>query len=127
MDKNEKSVTNTQEKSAEIPPQKELTAEEKLAERERVLAEREKAFEASMLKSKAVDTLKAKNIPAELADFLNYESEETMTAGIEKLAEIIGRHRAKSNPTGMTAVLGSQHGNAISSNNNDSFLNGFNV
>lgn len=127
MNENEKKVPEVQKKSEENIPEKELTNEEKLAERERVLAEREKAFELSTLKSKAADSLKAKDIPTELADFLNYESEETMTAGIEKLAEIIGRHYAKSKPTGMTAVLGCQHGNAVSNDNNDCFLNGFKI
>ncbi len=126
MNETEKNTTTSKAQDNGVS-ENELTDEEKLAERERVLAEREKAFEISMLKSKAADSLKAKDIPTELADFLNYESEETMTAGVEKLAEIIGRHYAKSKPTGMTAVLGGQHGNAISNDNNDCFLNGFKI
>lgn len=122
MNENEKNVTEVQETQAETPPENELTPEEKLAERERVLAEREKAFEASMLKSKAADALKEKDIPTELADFLDYESEETMMAGIEKLAEIINNNYAKS--TGMTVNLGFQHGSIGSGNSSDNFLNG---
>lgn len=122
MNENEKNVTEVQETQSETPPEKELTPEEKLAERERVLAEREKAFEISKLKSKAADSLKEKDIPTELADFLDYESEETMMAGIEKLAEIINNNYAKS--MGMTVNLGFQHGSIGSGNSSDNFLNG---
>lgn len=121
MNENEKGVTTMQEAQPETTPEKELTPEEKLAERERVLAEREKAIEIKELKSQAMDSLKAEDIPTELADFLNYESHETMTAGIEKLTEII--HKRYGKPTGMRVNIGLDHGSRCSSGD-DSFLKG---
>lgn len=122
MNENEKNVTTEQEAQAETPPEKEITPEEKLAERERVLAERERAIKVKELKFQATDSLKAEGIPTELADFLNYESEETMTAGIEKLTEIIRKRYGKS--TGMRVVnIGLDHGSSCS-RGDDSFLNG---
>ena len=122
MNENEKNVTIAQETQAETPPEKELTPEEKLAERERVLAEREKAIEIKELKSQAMDILKAEDIPTDLADFLNYESKETMTAGLEKLTEIMYKRYGKS--TGMTvSTIGFAHTRSCS-NEDDSFLKG---
>lgn len=121
MNENEKNAPNVQETQAETPPEKELTPEEKLAERERVLAEREKALAVKEFKSQAKDSLKAEDIPTELADFLNYESEETMNAGIEKLVGIIHNRYGKS--TGMRVDLGFQHVTPCRSTD-DSFLNG---
>ena len=114
--KNETTTEQTTETTTETVPEKELSPEEKLAERE-------KAFELKSLKSTAEKSLKSKGIPTEFSDFLNYESEETMNTGIEKLDKIL-QNFEKPNSTGMTAEVGFKHGRPTGGGN-DSFLNGF--
>ena len=60
--KNETTTEQTSETTTETVPEKELSPEEKLAERE-------KAFELKSIKSTAEKNLKSKGIPTELSEF----------------------------------------------------------
>lgn len=102
----------------------ENTAELTLEERERRLAEREKALEISERKLKAKELIKDKTLPEELLDFVDCTNDDTMIQSIDKLAEIIEKaaydHRTTIVNSGMT------HGTATGMNNKDDFINGLN-
>lgn len=62
---------------AEAKRVEKLSAEERAAEKEAELAKREAAIAAAELKSEAIVSFNKENIPAGLADCLNYESRDT--------------------------------------------------
>lgn len=56
-----------------------------IEERERELALREQAVRKTEMQRQALDTLRDKNIPAILTDFLDYTDDEALTASIGKI------------------------------------------
>lgn len=103
----------------------EPTPEEKLAERERLLNEREKALELKERTTAIANLLSEKGLPSELAEIIKIDSSD------EKNAETVDRLKVlleKTRHTGAIAVIstGMTHGNPCSNNESTTFLQGFN-
>lgn len=135
--KNEAEQVNTEKnnnaadpakKEAETSPERKEgpnTKTDDLEERERKLAEREKAIEISERKIKAKELMTSKELPVELMDFLNYTNDDTMTDSINRLEEIFKKYSKNTKSTGMTATFstGFRHEHSATSEN-DAFIKG---
>ncbi len=104
-----------------------LKAQAETDEREKQISEREKAVELQERKFTAKKLLNDKGLSAELAGFLDYSTEETALAGIEKLTEIIQSQKLPvENDTGMKVFnTGIKYGAPGEFKEESQFLKGF--
>lgn len=107
----------------------ENAAELTLEERERRLAEREKALEISERKLKAKELIKDKTLPEELLDFVDCTNDDAMIQSIDRLAEIICKIPSVNSDARnvMRIDTGLNHNMFNNTKKNDDFVKGLNV
>lgn len=92
-----------------------------LAERERLISEREQAIELRERKNNIVELLKGKGLSAELADLIRIDSDEKNAETVERLANLINSESGAK----ITRVdTGLEHGQSTKTED-DSFIKGF--
>lgn len=90
----------------------ELTTEEKLAERERLVSEREQALAIAEKRGIAARHLNESKLPEELAKYVNIESEESIKESVTELHSILDNYAKKYNErlSTVTICTGLEHG-----------------
>ena len=110
------------EQGADQPEQ--LTAEERLAQRERDIEAREKAIEEKERAEKAKKMLAERDLPSDLSEFISADSEQQLEEKINRFAEIMNDHRKKSLKNLPDVSTGMPFGSPTR-DHTDNFINGF--
>jgi len=100
----------------------ELTAEEKLSERERLVSEREKAIELKERTMNIAKLLKEKGISPELAEFLRIDSDGNDAENIDRLASILSQNNKANLPRISTGL---EHTSCSFDDSESDFIHGF--
>lgn len=132
MNENESTNTEVVEDPAGSPASEsetdqtapELTPEEKLAERERLVSEREKAIELKERTMNVAKLLKEKGLSPELAEIIRIDSDEKNAENIERLAKLMN-HNSSAASARFDTGMDHNSGVAIAADDND-FIRGFN-
>lgn len=131
MNENESTKTEVVEDPAGSPASEsgteqtapELTPEEKLAERERLVSEREKAIELKERTMNVAKLLKEKGLSPELADIIRIDSDEKNAENVERLANLI---KQESHVPRAFFSTGLEHRECTLDTSDSEFLHGFN-